>query len=363
MNDRSQQLLHIFPTFAAGGAQMRFCAVANHFGTRFRHAIVAIDGVTTCRERLNPGLLVDYLGIAEHKGDMIGNVLRYRSVLRDLAPDVLVTHNWGSMEWAIANQIVERPHVHIEDGFGPEERDRQLPRRVWTRRLMLRAATTVLPSRVLERIARSVWRLPKKRLRYIPNGIDLTRFTVRPPGDPAAPLVIGTVAGLRPEKNISRLLRAFALLLQHASARLVIVGSGNELPALQALASSLGIARHVRFAGHMPATEAAYREFDIFALPSDTEQMPISLLEAMASGLPVAATNVGDVAEMLAEPNRRFVVPRDDAALAAALRELSADARLRAALGTANRIRTEAEYGQDRMFRAYAELLLPRAAA
>lgn len=356
-------ILHAFSTFAVGGPQVRFCAMANRFGTSLRHAIVAIDGVTSCRERLDAGLLIDYLAIPGHKGDLIGNVLRYRQVLRDLAPDILVTYNWGAIEWAMANQFMGCRQIHIEDGFGPEERDRQLLRRVWTRRMVLRDAITVLPSLVLRHIARDVWHLPKKQIRYIPNGIYLNRFSVHRSPAPSVVPVIGTVAALRPEKNISRLLRGFALLLRNIQARLVVVGSGSELSSLQALAGSLGIASHVSFTGHMTATAGVYQEFDIFALSSDTEQMPISLLEAMASGLPVAATQVGDVAEMLAEPNRRFVVPRDDAALAAALQVLSADAGLRTVLGAANRARAEAEYGQDKMFGAYGALLLPRAAA
>ena len=123
--------------------------------------------------------------------------------------------------------------------------------------------------------------------------------------------VIGTVAALREEKNISRLMHAFAML---PAGRLVIVGDGPQRPALEALAASLGVAERVCFAGHHLDTAAFYAQFDIFALSSDTEQMPLSVIEAMASGLPVVSTDVGDVRLMVASENIPFVTGLDDAA-------------------------------------------------
>jgi len=212
-------------------------------------------------------------------------------------------------------------------------------------------------------IALRIWRLDARRVRYVPNGVDLARFAA--PVDAApheGPPVVGTVAALRPEKNIGRLLRAFAAARTGSGARLVIVGDGPERPGLEALARSLGVQDSVRFAGHLPAPDEAYRGFDVFAMSSDTEQMPLSLLEAMAAGLPVAATGVGDIAALLAEPNRRFVTPLEDEALSGALGELLADAALRRELGRANRARAEAEFDQPRMFRAYEELFIGNAA-
>ena len=353
-------LLHVFPGFAVGGAQIRLCAVANRCGAAFRHAIVAMDGETACRERLGPDLDVRFPEVAVHKGDTLGNVRRFRRVLRALRPDVLVTHNWGSIEWAMANAVVGLQHVHIEDGFGAEERTRQLARRVWLRRLLLRRATVVLPSQNLWRIATGVWRLDERRVRHIPNGIDLSRFA---PGADRAPSpfagdgpVIGTVAGLRPEKNVARLLHAFALVRRTRPARLAIVGDGPERAALAALAGRLGVSDSVHFAGQMAEPRDAYRQFDVFALASDTEQMPLSLLEAMASGLPVAATDVGDVAAMLDPANRPYVTAPEPGALGDALGGLLASAELRHALGRANRARCERCYGQETMFAAYAAL-------
>lgn len=340
------------------GPQVRFAALANRFGRGWRHAVIAMDGDTACRERLHPDLDIIFPVVDQRNANSLGNVLRYRRALLELRPDVLVTCNWGAIEWAMAAHLVPIRHVHIEDGFGPEERTHQYRRRIWTRRLVLRRATVIVPSRVLERIALDVWRLPRGRVWHIPNGIDCHPVAEGPapvlpwPWHDAAP-VIGTVAALRPEKNLGRLLHAFARL--PVPARLVIVGDGPERAGLEQLATTLGIAELVHFSGHSATPRAAYSCFDLFALSSDTEQMPLSVLEAMAAGLAVAATDVGDVASMLAEPNRPFVVARDAASLAAAIATLLADPARRRAIGAANCARVQRSYDQETMFQAYAD--------
>ena len=358
----SPLVLHVFPSFAVGGAQVRCTAIANRFGGRFRHAVIALDGVTECSQRFAPGLDVTFPGIETDKRDPLGNLRRIRLLLGRLRPDVLVTSNWGSIEWALANLVPLARHIHTEDGFGPEERHVQLRRRVWTRRLALRRSVVVLPSRTLLRIASEIWRLDPRRLRYIPNGVDLQRYAsapdqVRVRGVP----VIGIVAALRPEKNVGRLLRAMRRL--EMPVRAIVVGDGGERAALQRLAAELGLAERVAFAGHVSDPQRLYAEFDLLALSSDTEQMPLSVLEAMAAGLPVAATDVGDVRTMLAEANRPFIVPAEDGALAAALRALLEDPALRRRVGRCNRCKAEEAYDQEAMFQAYAGLLAaaPRA--
>jgi glycosyltransferase involved in cell wall biosynthesis len=279
-------------------------------------------------------------------------------MLHELQPSLLITSNWGSIEWAIANFKPLVRHVHMEDGFGPEERSSQLRRRVLTRRLALRRSTVVLPSHTLQHIARHTWKLNPQQLRYIPNGVDL--------GSPNAPdakalpwkndnlPVIGTVAVLRGEKNIPRLLRAFAKLT--IPARLVIVGDGPARQSLEALSQELAVADRVHFVGHVSGPQFLYRHFDLFALSSDTEQMPLSVLEAMAAALPVASTDVGDVRQMLSTENDRFVVPCDDDALATSLGLLLSDAILRQTIGAANQTKARAEYDAEKMFRMHRAL-------
>lgn len=343
-------LLHAFPGFTTGGAQRRFAAVANRWGRDFRHAIVAMDGVTDARHLLDPGLDVTFPDFAIRKGDTFGMLRAMRALLRRLRPGTLVTSNWGTIEWAIANRLPRIPHLHMEDGFGPEERDRQLPRRVLARRLLLRRARLLVPSRNLERIAREEWRLEPI---YVANGVDLVRFTPVERAAHGVP-VIGTVAGLRPEKNLARLLHACAIAARTVPHRLLVVGDGPERGALEALARQLGV--EAEFAGPIANPAPLYARMDIFALSSDTEQMPLSVLEAMACGLPVAATAVGDVAAMVAEANRPFLTPREPEPLAAAFAMLLADPGLRERVGANNRARAEFVYDQEAMFATHAAL-------
>lgn len=352
-------LLTVFPTFAVGGAQARFTTLANHLGPEWRHVIVAMDGVTTARERLAPGLDVTFPPLAVRKGDLLGNVRRFRAMLRSLSPTTLLTHNFGSIEWAMASQGLLVRHLHVEDGFGPEERAQQLPRRVWLRRLFLRNRPVVLPSLTLMHLARQIWRLPSRCLNYVPNGVDLQRFS-RPlarhewPGDGP---VIGTIAALRAEKNIERLVRAFAITVAERPARLVLIGDGPQRAQLRQFVGELGLGDRVIFAGHVSEPDVLLKSLDIFAMSSDTEQMPISLLEAMAAGRPVVATAVGDIASMLPEPGRRFVTPCDATALGQALLQLAGDPALQRQLGDANQARARQEFSLAEMVARWSSLL------
>jgi glycosyltransferase involved in cell wall biosynthesis len=358
---RAPLLLHVFSTFAVGGPQMRFVALAEAFGAHYRHVVIAMDGDYACASRLPPGLDVCCEQIEVVKGATLANVRRFRRRLREIGPDVLVTYNWGAIEWAMADIPRLARHIQVEDGFGPEERTRQLPRRVMTRRLVLARSMVAVPSRTLWQIATEVWRLDPHRVRYVPNGIDLARFAG--PRATSVEPVIGTVAGLRAEKNVARLVRSFRLVADVLPARLVIAGDGPQRAALERLAGELGLAGRVHFTGHLDDPAVAYRGLDVFALSSDTEQMPLSVIEAMAAGLPAAATDVGDVCAMLAEANRPFVTALDDAALAGAIRTLVDDAALRRRLGAANRAKAVAEFGQARMLAAWGALLDGRPSA
>jgi len=254
------------------------------------------------------------------------------------------------------------PLVHHEDGFNEDEAQGLKPTRNLYRRLGLSGAfKLVVPSRRLEEIARTAWARPAEGIERIGNGIPLGRFEA-PPARDAIPglarrggeLLIGTVAGLRKVKNLPRLVRAFAAAdLQNV--RLVIVGEGPEREAILAEARRLGVAEHVYLPGFLPDPARYMGLFDIFALSSDSEQFPISLVEAMAAGLPAAATPLGDIVSMVAEENRPCLAAGEDG-LAAALRSLCSDPALRARVGAANRARARAEYDEAAMIRAYAAL-------
>lgn len=357
-------LLHVFSSFGIGGPQLRFAMIANHFGSTYRHAVIAMDRNTAARSQLDSGSNVRFMETSLRKGRTLGNLLEIRRLLRSLRPGLLLTYNWGAIEWAIVNRLFAHVrHLHFEDGFGTDEVDGQIERRVLCRRWALaRCERVVVPSRCLETVALRVWKLSPAIVKYLPNGIDIGRFSTPPrdaiPGFERRPgeLVVGTVAQLRPEKNIARLLRVFAMLDREPPARLVIAGDGGERGRLEGLANELGMADRVVFTGYVKP-ETVLGTFDVFALSSDTEQMPVALVEAMAAGRAVAGVDVGDVKEMVCETNRKFIVSADhEAELAGRLQELLRDALNRARLGRSNYERAVAEYSQERMFAGYMEL-------
>lgn len=363
MNPPPRTLLHVFPSFAIGGAQMRFVQLANHFGPRYRHLIVAMNGEYEAMSRLSADVDACVLAVPVKKSAPWSNLGSFRQILRQHRPDLLVTSNWGSIEWALANLSGLCPHVHMEDGFGPDEVSRQLPRRVWARRLALRRATIMLPSQTLYRLAHDVWHLPPQRLRHIPNGVDCRRFAIPADAELLASLgldgpepIIGTVAALRAEKNPGRLIDAFAQVSRHRPARLVIIGDGPEMPRLQAMTGALGLSGKVVFTGAMTQPERLLPAFTVFALSSNTEQMPLSVLEAMAAGKPVASTHVGDVGAMLCGENTPFVVESRADALAQAIGTLLDDQDLAKRVGAANARRACCDFDQSLMFSAYGAL-------
>lgn len=130
----------------------------------------------------------------------------------------------------------------------------------------------------------------------------------------------------------------------------MILGEGPEREGIAAEALRLGLAHRVHLPGFVGDPARAVGLFDLFALSSDSEQFPIAVVEAMAAGLAIAAPAVGDVAHMVAEENRPWIVPPgDEATLARALAALAADAPLRTAIGKANQARARAEYDEAGM--------------
>ena len=133
-------LLHVFPTFAIGGVQLRIVEIVNRFGTRYRHSIVALDGRADAASRLVAGTKFEMIPSPIRPGPfgIFSRLLQMRRFVAQASPDLLLTYNWGAVEWALMARIF-RPcrHAHLESGFGPEEAETQLLRRVWFRRAAL----------------------------------------------------------------------------------------------------------------------------------------------------------------------------------------------------------------------------------
>jgi L-malate glycosyltransferase len=410
--ERRPRLLHVFPNFVATGPEMRTVHLIEAFGERFEHAVVSLDGRTEAADRLPPGAPVRLLPSPPRAGSL-ATARRLRELLRSERPDLLLTYNWAAIDMLLAARSIGwrgfRPVVHHEEGFNEDEAETFKRRRVLARRALLPGVERlVVPSERLRRIALETWRVPAERVRLIPNGVDLVRFRPRErgpaPGElrktvsaagvvgpelpasvgsplseggiaalraslgiPAGVPLAGSLGSLRPVKNFARLLEAAANVDPALDLHVLLVGDGPERAALAERAARPDVAGRVHFAGYQADPAPWLAALDLFVLSSDSEQMPVALLEAMASALPVAATDVGDVRAILPDEQAPFLVPLTDtdpiAALARTLAELARDPALRRRLGEANRRRAEERYGFAAMRDAYAEVYAEALAA
>jgi len=335
----------------------------NAFGARAQHTIIStVAGALAARAAIADGVVAAF---PDDHPPFIGkpSIGRYMAIARYLQKfDLILTYNWGAMDAVGAHRLFARmlrlpPLIHHEDGFNRDEAQKQNPARIWFRRLTLETAyAVVVPSHTLERIALTSWRQPKGRLLRIANGIALDRYG--PAGAEQArgdELVAGTIAGLRAVKNLPRLVRAFAA--SGIGGRLRIIGEGPERNAILQAATEYGVADRIELPGFNPDPAAALRDIDIFALSSDSEQQPISLIEAMASGLPVVSTDVGDVREMVSEANLPLIVPpvREDL-FAEALSKMAANMSDRLAIGAVNRAKALQFFDEKTMVNRYRAL-------
>ena len=362
--DARPHLLHVLPSFEVGGIQVRTAAIINHLKMRYRHTILALNSNYQCRSQIDESLEVSYPAEPPQSGNLIASFRAAHRTLKATKPDLLMTYNWATLDWASINALFRFcPHIHHEDGFNLDEADGQKLRRVLYRRLCLRRTSRlIVPSRSLLAIASQSWKVEPDRLSHIPNGIDASRFRLsEPPSRPAALqdlVVIGTVAPLRPEKNLQMLFQAVASLGPAAPVGILIAGDGPERSRLESLARTLELASRTIFLGHVDDIAAAFSMIDIFALTSKTEQMPLSVLQAMAAAKPIVSVDVGDVKHIVSPKNQPFVVPRDDTnALGQSLQRLMDDEKIRREIGRSNAERVRDHYRADTMVEVHARII------
>jgi glycosyltransferase involved in cell wall biosynthesis len=351
-----RRIFHIFSTLAVGGPQRRFANLVEGL-EGYDHVVTAVDELYPALDLIKGTKITRHpLNLQKSSGLSFSNFKKIARALDAIKPDIVCTYNWGTIEAALVLKKRKITHFHFEDGFGPDESiTRQKRKRVWLRRLALSGGNTkiIVPSQSLLGLAQKRWGFKQEKIAYIPNGINLAHF--QPIARKSDDFTIGTVCALRREKNLQRLLNVFAMLPNDT--KLMIVGDGPERQALEDYAVRLGLAERVKFIGHVEDASPCYRQMDVFALTSDTEQMPLGVLEAMASGLPIIATNVGDVLSMVSEENRKFVHSLGDApALAESLLWLKNNPQTRQSIGRDNRKRAEQNYSQMSMIKAYQAL-------
>ncbi|MBX6311518.1 MAG: glycosyltransferase family 4 protein [Isosphaeraceae bacterium] len=334
-----------------------------------------------CLER--PGTLapqVEALGarvacVYKRPGIRLETIGRLRTVLRDLRPDVVHTHQIGALFYGgpAARSVGVPLIVHTEHGKNYAER----PRAQMLGRLAgLLATRFFCVSEDIAAEVRSHRIASRPKVHVVPNGIDTARFRQR--GDvqalrrslgipPEAP-VVGTIGRLDEIKRQDLLLRAFAragVLIPEA--HLLLVGDGPLMGELRTLAAGLRLGKRVHFAGYQEQPEHYLQVMDVFALTSRSEGMPLVVLEAWAAGVPVVASRVGGLPELIDEGQTGLLfAPGDECALAAALCGLLTDPGRARRLGEAGQRRVESMFDVRRMAsdyqRHYGELLTRKGA-
>ena len=364
-SSRPLRILHAHSTFDCGGKEARTARLMNGFGAAAEHVLLsARPGRVGAKMWIDDRIRHSFPADAPPIGGAPTPARLYRIARYMRRFDLVLTYNRGAANVLLAKLLFGGPPiVHHEDGFNADEAIRLKPWRNLHRRIALRAADRlVVPSQRLAGIAVVHWHQLASRIACIANGVGVAAFTGKAP-DPIpgfrrrpGEIVIGTVAGLRAVKNQVRLIRAFAGL-KGRNARLIIAGEGPEEPRLRAEAAACGVADRVIFAGFLPRADRFLAHFDIFALTSDSEQFPIAVVEAMSAGLPIVATDVGDIHLMVSNENRGQIVDRDDdAAFARALALLADRADVRTRLGQGNLRKAQRDYQDGPMIAAYADL-------
>jgi glycosyltransferase involved in cell wall biosynthesis len=267
-----------------------------------------------CLERLGPlenqvkSLGGEVACLHKRPGIRLGLFFELQAALKRLRPDVVHTHQISSLFYTgpAARGAGGPLVVHTEHGqerYASRARTRMLGRLAG-----LFAARFYCLSADMARAIVTHRIVPRRKVYLIGNGIDPARFQVRGERDllraslgiPAGAPVIGTVGRLTEIKRQDLLLRAFARLkVQVPSGHLIVVGDGPLREQLGRLATSLGLASSARFVGYQRQPERYYQAMDVFALTSRSEGIPQALLEALAAGLPVIASRVGGVPEVV----------------------------------------------------------------
>jgi len=360
-------ILHLHSSFDLGGKEARAVRLMNAFGDRARHMIVSgVEGAYGARDAIAKGVRYE---LAQNPPPLTGkpSVSRYQAIARYMARfDLVLTYNWGAIDGVMARRVFAKnmpPVIHHEDGFNADEAFRLNPVRNAYRRIALQAAhALVVPSHRLEDVALRVWKQPHARVRRISNGIDVAKYARKPdpraiPGFKRLPghAVVGTVAGLRTVKDLPMLVRAVGGTKSRT--QLVIVGEGPERQAIHDTIENMGMEKTVLMPGFLPDPHRYMGLFDMFALSSKSEQQPIAVMEAMAAGLPIASTPVGDVAQMIV-PENLPAMSKDwnPVHLRDRIETLAANPDIARAVGKANQARARALFDEKVMIASYAAL-------
>jgi sugar transferase (PEP-CTERM/EpsH1 system associated) len=362
---RALHVAHVVHSLQVGGLENGVVNLVNGAGPGLRHTVVCLTTAGPLRARLRPEVEVFVLG--KGRGHDVRAFVRLARLLRRLRPDIVHSRNWATFDAVLAARLARVPAVvHGEHG-----RDVSDPEGLHARRNRIRRVCAPLVDRfvtvsddlrgwLVTRVG-----IPAGKVTRIHNGVDTARFA---PADGLAERaglgwagnaeVIGTVGRLDPVKDQAGLVEAFARVAPaHPRAVLAIVGDGPCRAELERVVAAHGVGARVRLLAERSDVPEILRTMDVFVLPSIAEGISNTLLEAMATGLPLVATRVGGNPELVQDGvNGRLVPRRDRTALAGALAAYLDDPHLRAIHGKSSRQRALDVFALPRMLDAYADL-------
>jgi L-malate glycosyltransferase len=343
------RICHVASGDLWAGAEVQVCTLVEYLS---RQPGIAVSAVVMNERELAArlrGLGVDLTVLDETRLGALATLRGMAAAMRRLRPDVVHTHRYKeNVLGGLAALAAGRPAL-VQTVHGLTERYRG-----WRRiKSVLHSSLDGMVSRLLgvtvvavsQDMAARLGARGRRSVRFVPNAIqlpDLERVARADlPGVEPRATVIGTAGRLVPVKAFDVLLAAAPEVARATpDVRFVLLGDGPLMRTLRAQAAALGLDGRVIFAGHVPDVRPYLRAMDVFVLPSHAEGLPMALLEAMAAGLPVVASAVGGVPEVVREGVEGLLVPPGaPAPLAAALSRLAADGPLRAAMGTRGRAR------------------------
>lgn len=365
MSERIRHVVHVIHSLQVGGTENGLVNVINSLADEFRHTVIAVTAGGPLEARLPRG--VDVIPLGKRPGVDVRAIIRLATLLRRLRPDIVHSRNWGAFDAIFAARLARVPVlIHGEHGREMSDPDGLDPRRNrlrrWAAPLVDRFVTV---SRDLERWLVGRVGVPARKVVTIHNGVDLHRFADEDRargrhelGLPGDTVVIGTVGRLDPVKDQVGLLDASALLPTAGPAHaLALIGDGPCRAALESRAARPDLQGRVRLLGERADIPRLLAGFDVFTLPSIAEGISNTVLEAMATGLPVVATRTGGNPELVEDGVTGHLVPVGDRrALADALWSYVGDPHLRALHGKAGRQRAVDHFGLERMTQRYREL-------
>jgi sugar transferase (PEP-CTERM/EpsH1 system associated) len=376
--------LHVLLSLEPGGLENGVVNVINGLDpARFESQVCCLKNAGEFARRISdPGVRVHEMGWLG--GNDLRMPLRLARLFRASGADIVHTRNAESFFYGFAGAKLARVPALVHSEHGRTFSDRRA--RFAAQRLMTRYTDAVfaVSGQLKADLVRHVG-IPADAIEVLYNGVDLGRFCRGAPqavaqqtgapvdaraavrrewGIEPEALVVGSVGRLVAVKNYALLLRAFAAAgLARRGGHVVLAGEGAERAALEALAQSLGIRAHVHLLGHREDVHRLLPGFDLFVLPSVSEGMSNTLLEAMAAGVPPLASDVGGNAEIVrAGIDGRIFASGDEPALVRELVALEASPALRAALGAAARERVQSAFDIRAMVERY-ERLYERVAA